>query len=145
MYCIHIDTIQPVDKMSLNKPLEIHCSVNTADIANSDDITIIWTGPNGTTITNDSRLTITPTVSNGTNHISTLRFSYLSEDDEGLYKCRTLVSGYTENKTVSVELTNFISELILYIFKHISTSYFSKMMKLDQRNSKLLRSTQFWW
>ena len=102
--------IQSVENVIVGDPLEMHCSINTADITNSDNVTISWTGPNGTTITNDSRLTITPTVSNGTNHISTLQFSYLSEDDEGLYECSTSVLGYDENKTASVELVNFTSE-----------------------------------
>jgi len=91
-------------------PLKIHCIVNTANITNSDDVTISWIRPNGT-ITNDDRLTFTPVVSNGTNHISTLQFLYLSEDDEGLYECSTTVLGYEENKTVSVALTNLTSEL----------------------------------
>ena len=127
MCCMHTDTIQPVDKMSLNKPLEIHCSVNTADITNSDDVTISWTGPNGTTITNDSRLNITPTVSNGTNHICTLQFSYLSEDDEGLYECRSSVLGYDGNKTTSLNLSNFTSELIVPLkFNVISIAYLTE-------------------
>ena len=107
--------IQPVDDMFVSGPLDIHCSVNTADITNSNDVTISWTGPNGT-ITNDTRLTITPTVSSGTNHISTLHFSYLSEDNEGSYECSTTVLSYNKNKTASVELTNFISELRLCKF-----------------------------
>jgi len=102
--------IQPVHNTAIGSPLKIHCTVNTADhISNSDDVTISWTRLNGA-ITNDSRLTIIPTVSNGTNHISTLQFSYLSEDDEGLYECSTTVLGYEENKTASVELTNLTSE-----------------------------------
>ena len=113
--CLTVD-IQPVHNTAVGSPLKIHCSVDTADITNSDDVTISWTGPNGTTITNDSRLTITPTVSNGTNHISTLQFSYLSEDDEGLYECSTSVLGYDENKTASVELVNFTSEFNYMIF-----------------------------
>ena len=101
--------IQPVDITSVSRPLEIYCTIYTPNTANSDDVTISWTGPNGA-ITNDGRLTITPTVSNGTNHISTLQFSYLSEDDEGLYECSTTVLGHEENKTASVNLT---SELVL--------------------------------
>jgi len=97
--------IQTVGNTSVSRPLEIYCTIDTPDIKNSDDVTISWTGPNGA-ITNDSRLTITPTVSNGTNHISTLKFSYLSEDDEGLYECNTTVLGFEENKTASIELTN---------------------------------------
>ena len=107
-YVFAVD-IQLSDDALVSDPLEMHCSVNTVNITNSDDVTIIWTGPNGT-ITNDSRLTITPTVSNATNHISTLQFSYLSEDDKGLYECSTSVLGYDENKTASFNLTNFTSE-----------------------------------
>ena len=54
-----------------------------------------------TRITNDNRLIITPTVSNGTNHICTSQFSWLSEDDEGWYECSTSVIGYNGNKTTS--------------------------------------------
>ena len=111
--------------MTVDSPLEICCSVNTADITNSDDVTISWTGPIGTTITNDSRLTITPTVSNGTNHISTLNFLYLSEDDEGLYECSTSVLGYDENKTASVELVNFTSEFdCMILIESKATAYY---------------------
>jgi len=38
-----------------------------------------------------------------------LKFSYLSEDDEGLYECNTTVLGYEEKKTASVELNNLTS------------------------------------
>ena len=107
--------IQPVDDLLVSGPLDIHCSVNTADIINSDDVTISWTGPNGT-ITNDTRLTIIPTVSSGTNHFGTLQFSYLSEDDEGSYECSTTVLSYNKSKTAPIELTNFISELTLCKF-----------------------------
>jgi len=102
--------IRPEHNTVVGSPLKIFCTVNTVNITNSDDVTISWTGPNGV-ITNDSRLTITQTVSNGTNHISTLQFSYLSEDDEGLYECNTTVLGYEENKTAPDELTNLTSEL----------------------------------
>ena len=116
--------IQPVDMMLVSDPLEIHCLVYTANISNSDDVTISWTGPNGT-ITNDNRLTITPTVSNGTNHISTLQFSYLSEYDEGLYECSTTVLSYGENKSTSVELTNFTSEFdCIHLILYICTTYY---------------------
>ena len=101
--------IQPVTNVLASDPLEIYCAIDTADISNSDDVTVSWTGPNGA-ITNDGRLTIIPTVSNGTNHISTLQFTYLSEDDKGLYECSSTILGYEENKTAPVELTNLTSE-----------------------------------
>ena len=99
----------------MSKPFEIYCTIYTPNTTNSDDVTISWTGPNGV-ITNDGRLNITPTVSNGTNHTSTLQFSCISEDDKGLYECSTTVLDYEENKTASVDLTNHPSELVMCKF-----------------------------
>ena len=115
MLCIGVVDIQPVDNASVSKPFEIYCTIYTPNTTNSNDVTMSWTGPNGV-ITNDGRLNITPTVSNGTNHTSTLQFSYLSEDDKGLYECSTIVLDYEENKTASVELTNLTSELAMCNF-----------------------------
>ena len=94
--------------MSVGDSKEILCVIGTDKGVNPLAVNITWTGPNGTTITNDRRLTITPTVSNGTNHISTLQFSYLSENDEGLYECNGAVLDL--NETESFSLSNFISK-----------------------------------
>ncbi|XP_065888367.1 uncharacterized protein [Dysidea avara] len=104
----------PVVNVSLNKtlesgvvgnPYEIQCLVK-AEGVNTSIVSISWTGRNGT-FTNDSRLTITPNVSNGTDHISTLQFSYLSENDEGLYECSVDIHGLGTNiSTQSTKLEN---------------------------------------
>ena len=80
----YVGNIQPVDKMLVGHPQKIRCLVDTPVITNPDNVNISWTGPNGA-IGNTGRLRITPTFSNGTNHISTLEFSNLNEEDEGLY------------------------------------------------------------
>ena len=49
------------------------------------------TGPGGDTITNDSRMTISPTTSSGNDYISTLQFAYLMEGDEGMYTCNAMI------------------------------------------------------
>ena len=99
--------------MLVGHPQKIRCLVDTPDITNPDNVNISWTGPNGA-IGNTGRLRITPTFSNGTNHISTLEFSNLNEEDEGLYKCNTTVLGYEENKTALINLTNLtLSKLAL--------------------------------
>ena len=109
----YVGNIQPVDKMLVGHPQKIRCLVDTPDITNPDNVNISWTGPNGA-IGNTGRLRITPTFSNGTNHISTLEFSNLNEEDEGLYKCNTTVLGYEENKTALINLTNLtLSKLAL--------------------------------
>ena len=103
--------------MLVGHPQKIRCLVDTPDITNPDNVNISWTGPNGA-IGNTGRLRINPTFSNGTNHISTLEFSELNEDDEGLYKCNTTVLGYEENKMALINLTNFtLSEFILIVCK----------------------------
>jgi len=68
--------------LSWGDSYQIQCTAYTDEMINPNNVTVSWTGPNGT-ITNDSRLTITPTSSNSTCHTSTLQFSYLSADDEG--------------------------------------------------------------
>ena len=90
---------------------EIHCIANTSERVNPLAVSITWIGPNGP-ITNNSRLFITPTVSNGTNHISTLQFSYLSEDDEGLYECNVTVLEMSKMEFHS--LINFNSKCLIH-------------------------------
>ena len=71
---------------------------------NPNNVTVSLTGPNGT-ITNDNRLTITPTISNGTSHTSTLQFSYLSENDEGEYSCNLVMFGTKLSGSESIKLS----------------------------------------
>ena len=88
---------------------EIQCLLNSEG-TNSSIVSISWTRPNGTSITDDNRLTITPTVFNGTNHISTLQFSYLSEDDAGLYECVVEIDILGANESKSYKLENITSK-----------------------------------
>ena len=52
---------------------------------------ISWMGPGGESIANDSRVTISPTTSSGTNYTSSLQFTYLMEGDEGMYTCNVMI------------------------------------------------------
>ena len=54
-------------------------------------IMISWMGPGGESITNDSRVTISPTTSSGNNYTSSLKFTYLMEGDEGMYTCNVII------------------------------------------------------
>ena len=80
------------DSSSLGYIYEIQCTAYTDEMINPNNVTVSWTGPNGT-ITNGNRLTITPTISNGTSHTSTLQFSNLTENDEGEYSCNLMIFG----------------------------------------------------
>ena len=84
----------------LGDSYEIQCRACTDEVVNPNNVTVSWTGPNGT-ITNDSRLTIIPTVSNGTSHTSTLHFLYLSETDEGEYSCGLVIFEIELNRSNS--------------------------------------------
>jgi len=88
----HYDIANSFDNPSLGDSYQIQCTAYTDEMINPNSVTVSWTGPNGT-ITNDSRLTITPTSSNGISHTGTLQFSYLSEDDEGEYNCSLVMFG----------------------------------------------------
>ena len=73
---------------------------------------ISWTGPEGNAITNNSRVTISPTTSSvnehGNDYISTLQFTYLMEGDEGMYTCNVVILESTGSN--SVEIINLIGK-----------------------------------
>ena len=60
---------------------------------------ISWMGPGGESITNDSRVTISPTTSSGNNYTSSLQFTYLMEGDEGMYTCNVMILETNESST----------------------------------------------
>jgi len=79
------------DDVLLGKPYEIQCNVRTSEKVNGSIVKINWTGPDGF-ITNDSRIAIHSAISDdGTNHYSFLQFSYLIEDDIGMYTCNVTI------------------------------------------------------
>ncbi|XP_065889976.1 uncharacterized protein [Dysidea avara] len=81
----------PLQGGTVGSSEEIHCTANTVDGVKMDAVTISWTGPGGDTITNDNRVTISPTISSGNDYISTLRFARLMEGDEGIYVCNVMI------------------------------------------------------
>ena len=90
----------------------VTCTVSGAVGVNLGSVMIIWIGPGGA-ITNDSRVTISPTTSSGNNFLSTLRFEFLMEGDDGIYTCNVTIL----DTTVSVisDLTGLISKLTFCI------------------------------
>ena len=75
-------------------------------------VMISWMGPGGDTVTNDSRVTISQTISTGNHYISTLEFAYLMEGDEGTYICNVAV--LEAEGSDFVEIRKLISKLILF-------------------------------
>ena len=85
----------------------INCTVSGVE---SSSVTISWMGPGGV-ITNDSRVTISPTTSSGNNYTSSLQFTYLMEGDEGTYTCIVTIPDTSGSQ--SVELQSLTSKLYL--------------------------------
>ena len=75
----------------VGSPQDIQCIVRTVSGVELSSVMISWVGPGGESITNDSRVTISPTTSSGNNYTSSLQFTYLMEGDEGIYTCIVVI------------------------------------------------------
>ena len=100
---ITVDVHGAMENLTVGDPYEIQCKVYTDQIVNSDIVDITWIGPDNDTIVADGRLSVT-NFSSGHNHTSTLLFSYLSEDDEGiLFTCNVTILSNTDSGSFIVE------------------------------------------
>ena len=81
----------PIQGAMVGSPQDIQCIVNTVSGVELSSVMISWMGPGGEYITNDSRVTISPTTSSGSNYTSSLQFIYLMEGDEGMYTCNVMI------------------------------------------------------
>ena len=75
----------------VGSPQDIQCIVSTVSGVELSSVMISWMRPGGESITNDSRVTISPTISSGNNYTSSLQFTYLMEGDEGMYTCNVMI------------------------------------------------------
>jgi len=90
----------------------ITCTVSTISGVPASLVIISWIGPGGDTITNNSRLTISPTASRNNNHTSNLLFAYLMEGDEGMYTCNVTILRTNATRADSIEINNFIGKYV---------------------------------
>ena len=76
----------------------VECKVQTVSGVGMGSVMVNWTGPTGSSIMNDSRISISPTASRDNFFSRTLSFTYLMED-EGNYTCnvRILVNSTSES------------------------------------------------
>ena len=110
----------------MGSPQDIQCIVSTVSGVELSSLMISWMGPGGESITNDSRVTISPTTSSGNNYTSSLQFTYLMEGDEGIYTCNVMI--LEANNPNTVEIKNLNGKYIYFIyFVHSMTNiyYFS--------------------
>ena len=86
----------------VGSPQDIQCIVSTVDGVELSSVMISWMGPGGESITNDSRVTISPTTSSGNNYTSSLQFTYLMEGDEGMYTCNVMILETSRSKSFTI-------------------------------------------
>ena len=94
----------------VGSPQDIQCIVSTVSGVELSSVMISWMGPGGESITNDSRVTISPTTSSGNNYTSSLQFTYLMEGDEGIYTCNVMILETTGSQFV--ELVDLFGQFI---------------------------------
>ena len=92
----------PIQGAMVGSPQDIQCIVSTVSGVELSSVMISWMGPGGESITNDSRVTISPTTSSGNNYTSSLQFTYLMEGDEGMYTCSVVILETTVNNEVEM-------------------------------------------
>ena len=85
----------PIQGAMVGSPQDIQCIVSTVSGVELSSVMIIWMGPGGESIKNDSRVTIRPTTYSGNNYTSSLQFTYLMEGDEGMYTCNVMILNTT--------------------------------------------------
>ena len=77
-----------------------------------------WMRPEGNSITNDSRVTISQTAfNNNDTYTSDLQFAYLMEGDEGDYRCTvSLMSAMSVSGSDSNQILNLIGRYMSCIY-----------------------------
>ena len=108
---VHITMLPsgPIQGAMVGSPQDIQCIVSTVSGVELSSVMISWMGPEGESITNDSRVTISPTTSSGNNYTSSLQFTYLMEGDEGMYTCNVMILEATAANMI--EITELAGEL----------------------------------
>ena len=95
----------------VGSPQDIQCIVSTVSGVELNSVMISWMGPGGESITNDSRVTISPITSSGNNYTSSLQFTYLMEGDEGMYTCNVMILDTSISNTF--QLNNLTSKDVI--------------------------------
>ena len=99
-------TISPTGSIQgamVGSPQVIQCTVSTVSGVESSSVMIIWIRPGGDTVTNNSRVTINPTISSGNTFTSSIQFIYLMEGDEGTYICNVMILETSGSASVELE------------------------------------------
>ena len=96
----------PIQGAIVGSPQVINCTVSTSSRVETNLVMINWMGSRGNTITNDSRVIISPTTSSGNNYASSLQFTYLMEGDNGTYTCNVTILNTNGSQSVTLQLNS---------------------------------------
>ena len=116
---INITTLPsgPIQGAMVGSPQDIQCIVSTVSGVELSSVMISWMGPGGESITNDSRVTISPTTSSGNNFNSSLQFTYLMEGDDGKYTITITILETSISRSVTIN--NLASKDITYVQSYV--------------------------
>ena len=107
----------------VGSPQDIQCIVSTVSGVELNSVMISWMGPEGESIASDSRVTISPTTSNGNNYTSSLQFTYLMEGDEGTYFCKLKI--LNTSNLVTIEINNIVGKLVaIAYYEYLRNDYY---------------------
>ena len=84
----------------------------TVSGVDSRSVLISWTGPRGGPILNDSRVSISPTISSDNNYTGSVQFTYLMEGDEGTYTCNVMILETSGSQSLDLSLLPSVLKLI---------------------------------
>ena len=105
----------PIQGAMVGSPQDIQCKVSTISGVSLSSVKINWTRSGGKSLKNDSRVTISPTTSNGNNYTSKLWFRYLMEGDEGNYTCEVMI--VNARNSISQRLAILTGKIFLFVLK----------------------------
>ena len=100
---VTISPSDPIQGAMVGSPQDIQCIVSTVSGVELSSVMISWMRPGGESITNDSRVTISPTTSSGNNYTSSLQFTYLMEGDEGMYTCNVMILETSASNVIIID------------------------------------------
>ena len=99
----------------VGNPQVINCTVSTVSGVEFSSVMISWMGPGGIITMNNTRVTISPTISSGNTYTSCIHLTYLAEGDEGIYACNVMI--LETNAKNSTEIENLSSKYIRSIIE----------------------------
>ena len=103
LFSVTVTSADSLQGAVIGDTLDIQCTaVGEFNGVESSAVVFGWLGPEGISIRNNSRVTISPTNSFPNTFNNTLHFSYLIEGDEDKYTCNVMI--LRTNQSDSIEL-----------------------------------------